>query len=75
VTVRTIEKLKEIPRRTHGGTEGFDALGIVVMELQNDGSPLTIVTSPPAPAPGDVGHYDQMIRRIAATYSTRFTHA
>jgi hypothetical protein len=75
VTVRTIEKLKEIPRRMHAGTEGFDALGIVVLHLQNDGTPVTIVTDPPAPAPGDVWHYDQMIRRIAALYATRFAHA
>jgi hypothetical protein len=75
VTVRTVEKLKEIPRRMHSGTEGFDALGIVVLNLQNDGSPVTIVTNPPAPEPGDVCHYDQMIRRIAALYATRFAHS
>jgi hypothetical protein len=72
VTVRTIEKLKEIPRRTQQGTEGFDALGIVVMEMRNDGSPVRIVNEAPAPTPHDVLHYDQMIRRIASLYATKF---
>lgn len=71
-TERTIKKLEEIPRRTHGGAEGFDALGIVVLELKNDGSPVAIVTDPPAPAPADVWYYDQMIRRIASLYANKF---
>ena len=71
-TERTIKKLEEIPRRTHGGAEGFDALGIIVLELRNDGTPATIVTTAPAPAPADVWHYDQMIRRIASLYANKF---
>jgi hypothetical protein len=71
-TERTIKKLEEIPRRTHGGAEGFDALGIVVIELKNDGSPVTILTGPPAPASADVWHYDQMIRRIGSLYANKF---
>jgi hypothetical protein len=71
-TERTIKKLEEIPRRTHGGAEGFDALGIVVLELTNDGAPVTIVPDPPAPASADVWHYDQMIRRIASLYANKF---
>jgi hypothetical protein len=71
-TERTIKKLEEIPRRTHGGAEGFDALGIVVLELKNDGSPVTVITHAPAPAAADVWHYDQMIRRIASLYANKF---
>jgi hypothetical protein len=71
-TERTIAKLEEIPRRTQGGVDGFDALGIVVIELHNDGSPVTIVSRPPAPAPNDIWHYDQMIRRIASLYAAKF---
>jgi hypothetical protein len=71
-TERTIAKLEEIPRRTQGGMDGFDALGIVVIELRNDGSPVTIVTKAPAPAPNDIWYYDQMIRRIASLYAAKF---
>jgi len=71
-TERTIKKLEEIPRRTQGGVDGFDALGIVVIELRNDGTPVTLVTGAPAPAPNDVWHYDQMIRRIASLYAAKF---
>jgi hypothetical protein len=71
-TERTIAKLEEIPRRTQGAVDGFDALGIVVIELRNDGSPVEIITQPPAPAPNDIWHYDQMIRRIASLYAAKF---
>jgi hypothetical protein len=71
-TERTIQKLEEIPRRTQGGVDGFDALGIVVVELHNDGRAVKIVTAPPAPTANDVWHYDQMIRRIASLYAAKF---
>jgi hypothetical protein len=71
-TERTIAKLEEIPRRTQGGVEGFDALGIVVLSLQNDGTPVKVITDPPAPALADVWHYDQMVRRIASLYASKF---
>jgi len=44
----------------------------VVIELRNDGTPVTLVTGAPAPAPNDVWHYDQMIRRIASLYASKF---
>jgi hypothetical protein len=71
-TERTIEKIKEIPRRTQSGVEGFDALGIVVVEMKNDGSAVTVVKAGPAPRPGDPWHYDSMIHRIASLYATKF---
>ena len=51
---------------------GFDAIGIVVVELANDGAPATLVQDPPAPPPSDIFHYDQMIRRIQSLYEGRF---
>jgi len=71
-TIRTIAKLEEIPRRTTGGVAGFDALGIVVLELKNDGSPVQMISGAPAPGPSDVWHYDQMINRIASSYANKF---
>jgi hypothetical protein len=72
VTQRTVEKLREIPRRTQLGAEGFDAFAIVVIDMKNDGSPVEIVSTPPAPAPGDVLYYNQMVHRIASLYATKF---
>ena len=69
---RTIARIREIPRRTNVREVGFDAFGIVVVNLSNDGSPATLVQSPPAPAPTDIFHYDQMIRRIKSLYESRY---
>jgi hypothetical protein len=71
-TERTLKKLQEIPRRTQPGVEGFDALGIVVLDVKNDLSPVDIVSQHPAPASPDVWHYDQMIRRISSLYANKF---
>ncbi len=71
-TERTIAKLEEIPRRVAANAEGFDALGIVVVRMANDGSPVQHVTGPPAPDASTPWHYDQMIRRMASLYASRF---
>jgi hypothetical protein len=67
-----IEKVKEIPRRTGPRTTGFDSLAIVVVSLANDGSPVSLVTSPPAPQPGDLFYYDNMVARVGNEYDTTF---
>ena len=72
VTSKTIAKLEQIPRRTQGGVDGFDALGIVVVDMVNDGSPVRVVNGPPAPQPQEPFHYDQMVRRIASLYESKF---
>ena len=69
---RTIARIREIPRRANVREVGFDALGIVVVNLSNDGSPATLAQSSPAPLPTDIFHYDQMIRRIQSLYESRF---
>lgn len=72
---RTIDKVKKIARRSNVDERGFDALAIVVIDIRNDGSPVRLITSPPAPPPGDIFHYDSMIRRVAQLYEGRFPHA
>jgi hypothetical protein len=67
-----VRKMQEIPRRTGSSTHGFDGLGIVVVEAVNDGTPVTLVETPPAPQPGDIFRYDEMLTRIANEYDTRF---
>ena len=69
-----IDKVHQMPRRVRPGEDGFDAIGIVVVNCRNDGSPFRIVTAPPAPGPTDDFNYDQMIRRLANIYDTRFAN-
>jgi hypothetical protein len=69
---RTVAKLRDIPRRSAPEGQGFDAFGIVVVDMANDGAPVEIVTAPPAPRPADVDQYDQMIYRLVHGYDTAF---
>ena len=73
-TDRVLQKVAEMPRRTRSGQHGFDGLGIVVVRARNDGSPVDLVESPPAPARGDLFHYDSMITRMANEYDVEFRH-
>lgn len=73
VTVRTIAKLREINRRAGPNAgAGFDALGVLVVDLANDGSPVTQLTGSPAPASNDDFHYDRMVTRAAHLYDSSF---
>jgi len=73
-TDRTIDKIREIWRRSGPGTSkpGFDALGIILVAMTNDGSPVDIVVEPPAPAASSEYHYGQMIGRAAHLYDSSF---
>ncbi|MBB2770700.1 UNVERIFIED_ORG: hypothetical protein GGE11_001613 [Mycolicibacterium obuense] len=73
-TLKVIEKLREINRRPgpQTGQSGFDAFGIMVVELENDSSPMHIVTGPPAPQPDNDFHYEKMIMRTAHLYDSSF---
>jgi hypothetical protein len=68
-----VAKLKEIPRRTGSGTHGYDGLGIIVVSMTNDGTtPVALVSAPPAPQPGEIFHYENMVTRVANEYDTTF---
>ena len=69
-----VEKIGQIPRRSRTGDTGFDALGVLVVELRNDGSAMSLRGGPPAPEPGDVLHYSNLIERLANLYATRYAH-
>lgn len=69
---RVLEKVAEMPRRSNVRENGFDGVGVVVIEGQNDGSPFELVSDDPAPQPGDPFHYDGMISRMANEYDTTF---
>jgi hypothetical protein len=67
-----VAKVKQIPRRTKPTEDGFDGLAIVVVSLANDGTPVTLVTTPPAPPSADIFSYESMIKRVAHEYDSRF---
>lgn len=67
-----VEKIKQLPRRAKVGDVGYDALSIVLVEMRNDGSPVTLVQTPPAPQPGDIYDYETMLARLSGIYATRF---
>jgi hypothetical protein len=71
---RVLDKVAEIPRRSGHTGNGFDAIGVTVLDLRNDGTPVRLVSSPPAPRPGGNFHSDSMIVRMANEYDTTFTH-
>lgn len=69
-----IAKVREMHRRTRAQEDGFDAIGIIVIDAKNDGSPIRLLNVPPALALGDDYHYDQMIRRIRQKYEVIFAN-
>lgn len=73
-TERVLQKIAEMPRRTRTGQHGFDGIGIVVVRARNDGAPVQLVKTAPAPAPGELFHYDSMITRMANEYDVKFRH-
>lgn len=67
-----IDKVKQLPRRAKAGDVGYDALSIVVIDMPNDGSTVSLIGAPPAPQVGDIYHYETMIARLSGIYATRF---
>lgn len=67
-----IAKISELRRRSGTGSYGFDAVGIVLLNIRNDGSPVQVMTASSAPAVPSDFQYDQMVRRVVAHYDFRF---
>ncbi len=67
-----IEKVEQLPRRSGDEGVGYDGLGIILVDLVNDESPVTIPDEPEVPANYA---YDRMILRIANEYDVRFRGA
>lgn len=70
--MRVMRKIEELPRRGNVQESGFDAVAIVLVDCPNDGTPVKLISRPPAPAPDDIFHYDKMIERLAHLYDSRF---
>ena len=63
-----IGKVSELPTRTRPGQEGYDAIGIIVVDCPNDGRPVALVKEPPALQANHLFSYESMIRRVANQY-------
>lgn len=71
--VRVLDKVRELPRRSSTRDNGYDGIGVTVVDFENRGGPVELVTSPPAPAAGDPFEYSQMITRMANEYDATFS--
>lgn len=67
-----IAKVEQLPRRSGDEGVGYDGLGIVLVDLANDGSPVSHADRPPVPVNYE---YERMIVRIANEYDVRFRNA
>jgi hypothetical protein len=45
-----------------------------VYDTRNDGTPVTLATTPPAPQRGDVDHYEMTVHRLAQLYEQKYRH-
>ncbi len=69
-----IDRVRQLRKRSDDRDRGFDAIGIVVVDMRNDGSPCKLITKyPPALQTSDTMHYDQMIMRALSLYAQRFS--
>lgn len=67
-----VDKVRQIPKRSRTGDNGYDALAIVVIDCANDGSRISLVQDAPAPRETDIFHYNSLIDRLGHIYATRF---
>lgn len=67
-----IAKIEQLPRRSGDEGTGYDGLGIILMDITNDGTPVTVADQPAVPVNYE---YERMILRIANEYDVRFRNA
>lgn len=73
VAFDVVDKIKELPRRSNEDENGFDAIGVCMINCRNDGSKVDIVEEfSDGYCLDAILYYDTMIDRIAHWYSTRF---
>lgn len=64
---RVIDKVGEIRRRSGGSSVGFDAIGVMVVDMANNGSEIAVLDKPDPVFP-----YGQMIHRVTHEYAATF---
>lgn len=63
---------KAIPTVQNEPKFGYDAIGASLIECQNDGSPVQIINSTPAPTHTDFINYGRMMTNLCGAYRKRF---
>ncbi len=68
-----VDGLRELQRRSRVGDEGFDGIGVVLLECANNGSQIRVTSPDPSLLPSnDDFDYERFIHRLAQLYSNRF---
>ncbi len=65
--------VKGIPSAVSFPALGYDAVGISLIECRNDGSPVVLLDTTPAPSTKDFFHYQRMLQTICSQYRSRFS--
>jgi hypothetical protein len=71
VTESMVRHLRGLQRRTQPTEVGFDAFATIIVSCDNVG-PCIAVSSPPAPQPDELDHYETFLRQITAAYALRY---
>jgi len=69
--LRTLNTIKELPRRSDERGRGFDAIGVTMIECRNDGSPVAIDAALNAQVDPYL-RYEELVKRLAHLYATKF---
>jgi hypothetical protein len=71
VALKVLEKVMELPRRSDERGQGFDAVGVTMIQCRNDGTPVTIDTGMNGHVP-EIARYDALVQRLGHLYATKF---
>jgi hypothetical protein len=60
-----------IPAASNNNQYGYDAVGMTFVDCRNDGSPVTVVQTSPAPKRSDHTHYERMLVSLCGKFRER----
>jgi hypothetical protein len=60
-----------VPAASKNNQYGYDVIGTTVVDCRNDGSPVTLMQSDPAPARNDHTHYERMLVSLCGKFRER----
>lgn len=69
---KALSTIRKLTVRGHATDRGYDAIGVTMLDLSNDGSDVSVAPIPPSLPPDDSLNYERMIRRLSGIYESRF---